>query len=75
MGHCRLDPTLVSIVFHDLSFPDQPCAILAQSSKMLPVGTNPLLSVSLGLLETRVLAMGSTNFLALASDFLCSLSP
>lgn len=72
-----MNPTIVLIVFHYISFPDEKCVILVQSSKMLPCGHKPFAKIAtVGSLRqegVRAVAMGSTSFLALVSGFLCSL--
>lgn len=38
---CPLNPTIVLVVFHYFSFPDEKYVILVQRSKILPCGYKP----------------------------------
>lgn len=66
--------TVVLIVSHDLSFPDERCVILVQNSSRLPCAYKPFAEFatvsSLGRGQAAV-AMGSTSVFGCGSDFPC----
>lgn len=77
MGHWHLNSTVVLIVSNDLSFPDEQCVVLVQSSKMLPCGYKPF--ARFATVDSRrqeggrAVAVGRASFLELVSGFPCSL--
>ena len=72
-GLCHLNSTVVS---HNLSFPEEQCVILVQSSKVLPCDYKPFAKFATpGPLRRegrRAVAMGMTSFSDLLSGFPCS---